>query len=187
MFINRNEGKVDGHTKWSYIALFYHLPNRYFMKRLHTFQKTWTVLSTSYMHGLLVHGSHYACAVGNMVQHRKLHSMKDRLGLACLLPILKGDLKNSNPHILEAVCIELTEDWHEELRSRCSLDFTKSRKSMVKGYSIRELDAIDRAFNSFSYKSDPDSFLGLHAVVNVLCKIHDSSLLEVKTLKKSGL
>lgn len=124
------------------------------------------------MNDTLLHGTHYACAVGNMIQHRKLVQLRNQIGLANLLPALKGDLLKADPYALALVRMELRNDWFDDLHHP-RMDHL--RKSMVHGYSINELKDIDDAFSSFNSRNDKDGFLGLNAVFNVLCKIHRES------------
>jgi hypothetical protein len=44
------------------------------------------------------------------------------------------------------------------------------------GYTLQELNDMDEAFNHYNSKSDPDCFLGMSAVFNVLCRIHEVEL-----------
>lgn len=124
------------------------------------------------MNGMLLHGTHYACAVGNMIQYKTLMKLRAKIGLANLLPALKGDPLKADPYVLNLVRMELRDDWFKNLHYPSA---NHLHKSMVHGYSIDELKAIDCAFSFFNSKNDKDGFLGLNAVFNVLCKIHMES------------
>ncbi len=136
------------------------------MKRLFTFSRTWQILSVSYLRGTLVHGSSYGCAVSNMIQSKKIEFLRKKLGLSRLLPILKGE--GGDEQALAMADRYLSETWRLHI-----MYGDPSARSLVRGYTIRELEIIDRAFNSYSSTKDPDGFMGLHAVLEELMQIHD--------------
>lgn len=120
------------------------------------------------MNGTLIHGTHRACAIGNMLYHKKIGRLRRKVGLELLLPAIK-EAPRALPHVMRMVVEQTNEDWVELIAFRKN---DTTRKSIIRGYSFKELYEIDAAFRSFNEMNDGDGFFGLHAVLDVLLRIH---------------
>lgn len=107
--------------------------------------------------------------MGCIVQYKKLNELKQEFGIITLNKILRdGKHVFANKRAVKAVGT-LSTEWRQRLAAyRAGGNCDKK----IAGYTMKEADRIERVFNSFSHKNDPDGFLGLNAVFNVLCDIH---------------
>lgn len=139
------------------------------MKRKPVFDKAFNALTCAYMSGLLMHGSVHASAMGCIVHHKRLSELRTEFGIATLAPALRD--KRSlfvNKKAVKAVNA-LSTEWRERLNAYRAGGYGGKK---IAGYTMKEADLIERTFNSYNSKSDPDGFLGLHAVFNALCDMH---------------
>lgn len=116
-----------------------------------------------------MHGTHRSCAVGMMLHYRSLIKLKRQVGIELLLPALRGE-SNALSYVVKMVEKQTGEEWFTTMLSHKD---DESRRSIIQGYSFKELYDIDHAFRSFNRINDKDAFLGLHKVLNVLLMIHD--------------
>lgn len=131
------------------------------MRRQATFNKAFKAITSAYLSGTMLHGSRYAGAIGCIMHHKALAALKKKIGAKSLAVSLRGDVK-----------APFKMGWHEALLEHRRRGGSGSPKRFG-GYTVKELHEIDKAFNRFNSKSDPDCFFGLHEAFNVLCRIHD--------------
>ena len=156
------------------------------MKNKELFYKSVGILQKAYFNNTLEHGNCYACAVGNLIA--------DNCGYKFL-----EDSKYSNSAIWKRIRSGSHEDydiytgagikyWDQDNKfNQCATirikyegeesNYLDNTLKQIKatGYSIKELDKIEKAFEStdtFNCK-DPDGYLGLCKVLDVLMEIHE--------------
>lgn len=133
------------------------------MRRKATFNKAFKALTSAYLGETMLHGSHHAGAIGCIMHHKALKELKGKLGARSFVSTLRG----GNTHA------SLKTEWHDAVREHRRTRGSSSSPKRFGGYTAKELCEIDRAFNRFNAKSDPDCFKGLHAAFDVLCRIHE--------------
>jgi len=154
---------------------------------LQKFHETVDILVKAYMNDTLCHRMCTACAVGNIVAHHLggLKQVEDKT----------NSISGIQPWYWEG---DVRSDWYEAVESYRSgmyagknarIGYEQIEKTE---YTIEEVDAIERAFESVSCptthyhlwgKDDAFMLRGLMAVVDVLAEIHNVDL-EVKEAAK---
>lgn len=125
------------------------------------------VLVSAYMSDTIVHGSVHAGAAGCIMNLNELKAIRERLGNRKYA----STLIKSGSDVSKLVGKKFKTQWYDDmLASRNGMN--TQYKQRYNGYYPSELNLIERAFNSYNKKTDPDCFLGISAVFTVLCKIH---------------
>ena len=120
-----------------------------------TFEKTVDILVKAYLNDTLEHDNCHACAVGNLVAAAKNWTYE----------------KDENGSYGWRECY--TANWFNfghQIRVK------NSTQAEATGYTIYQLNAIERAFEGVDELATDRMFLGLMAVVDVLAEIHGIDL-----------
>jgi hypothetical protein len=129
------------------------------MKKEELYNKTVDILVQAYLNDTLQHENCYACAVGNIIAaNLNLNIIQD------------GDIKMWEGYGSAKKQV----NWFNGLRGysySSKEEFEREVEST--GYSVLELDRIERAFEGASCYGDR-MFNGLMAVIDVLDKIHEN-------------
>lgn len=134
------------------------------MKNKTLFDETISVLVKAYFEGTLEHANSCGCAVGNLISTALnyevyFHSIQS-LSWSKKEPVWYHYIKT--PAFLRLNCMmpEALQLAREQVEST--------------GYSVHELDRIEKAFESYDDFADRDGFQGLMCVIDELCNIHEA-------------
>ena len=132
------------------------------MKDKELFDRTVGILVKAYFEGVLEHRTPCACAVGNMIACAK--------GYKIVGADIRANIRWRDQHFNN-----IYPSW-DRVHSLGIMDdkmYSPGRIELEStGYSIYDTCRIEGAFERYTYTDDPNGFLGLMAVVDVLQEIH---------------
>lgn len=148
------------------------------------FDRTVAILVKAYLDGTLEHNNCAACAVGNIVAANNMYEFAD---LEEIDPCVIGTIKWKG--------MPLRQTWHwmmalnklrdtETIVPTCFDELLAFDQVKSTGYTLLEVDRIERAFESAIWHNDHDGFNGLMAVVSVLASIDNISLEHTEEARK---
>jgi hypothetical protein len=143
------------------------------MKNPELYKRTVDILYQAYFNDTLVHGNCHACAVGNIVAAN--------MGWGYTQPksFCTGNIVWDTPEAQRTYWVEERNNgfvtWFAAVRELSKADGNQKKQIKATGYSIRELSAIEIAFERANCGESREDrmFNGLVAVLDCLKEIHE--------------
>jgi len=136
------------------------------MRRGEILESAFNAMTCAYLAGVMMHGTPYAGAVGCIMNHRKLIELQKQFGAEKLSSAM---VRKKSTKATRLITSSVNMEWYEALSSYRQGNRINRRFA---GYTAKELDMIDGAFNSVNIQEDADCFLGMTQALNLLCVIH---------------
>lgn len=156
------------------------------MKHTKKFEHSVNVLLKAYLNDTLEHGNCFACAVGNLVASSMCIQLIKVTPYDPGYGAYRNMWSNGMRHKWNGVFVTTGKPGskRQEIDGPYYRDEAKKQIDST-GYSVKELAAIEFAFENAQLGNSKDDYMfnGLMAVVDVLAEIHEIDLATVKSSK----